>query len=81
MATPTTKTPTASLETLEWLLEEAVEAYREMEQLRLSLLKRKRGSDAYLDLLPEIATSAAVITAKTEEIIKEIDDIVDAMPD
>ena len=62
-------------------MDEAVEAYGEMEQLRLSLLKRKRGSDAYLDLLPEIATSASVITAKTEEIIKEIDDIVDAMPD
>ena len=81
MAAPPTKTATASLETLEWLLDEAVEAYGEMEQLRLSLLKRKRGSDAYLDLLPEIATSASVITAKTEEIIKEIDDIVDAMPD
>jgi hypothetical protein len=34
-----------------------------------------------MDLLPEIATSASVVTAKTEEIIKEIDDIIDTMPD
>jgi hypothetical protein len=82
MAAPPTKTtPTASLETLEWLLDEATEAYREMEQLRVSLLQRKRDSDAYLDLLPEIATSASVVTAKTEQIIKEIDHIIDTMPD
>ena len=52
-----------------------------MEQVRLSLLRRKRRSDVYLGLLPEIATSASVITTKIEEIVREIDNIVDVVCD
>jgi len=76
----TTKTP-ANVSTLELLLNEAVEAYQEMIALRQKLRRLKRGSEAYLDLLPEIAVCASVITAKTDVIIEEIDRIEDTLPD
>jgi len=67
--------------TLEVLLDEALEAYREMIALCQRLRRSTRDSTAYLDQLPEIAVCAEVITAKTEALIHEIDAIEDALPD
>lgn len=70
-----------SLERLEGLLDEAIEAYHEMEQLHAKLRRLKRGSERYLDLLPEIWVCGQVIAAKTQAVVEENDAIVDAMPD
>jgi hypothetical protein len=72
---------TGDVRALELFLDEAIEAYQEMISLRQKLRRMKRGSEAYLDLLPEVAVCASVITAKTDVIIEEIDAIEDALPD
>ncbi len=75
-----TKAP-PSLQTLEHKLDEIVEACQEMEQLREKLRRMKRGSERYLDVLPEIYVCGEVIKAKVESLTDIIDGIEDAMPD
>lgn len=65
----------------EILIDEAVEAYEEMIALRKKLMQLKQGSEAYLDVLPDVAVCASVITAKTEALLLEIDAIEDSLPD
>ncbi len=72
---------TPSLDTLEHKLDEVVEACREMEQLRENLRRLNRGSEPYLDVLPDIAVCGEVIKAKAESLREMIDAIEDAMPD
>jgi hypothetical protein len=76
----TTKTESA-LETLETKLQETAEAYREMERLQTRLSRLKRGSDRYLDMLPDISVAATILAAKCESLEKIADEISDARPD
>ena len=70
-----------TLETLETKMREAAEAYREMERLQTRLSRLKRGSDRYLDMLPDISVAATVLGAKCESLEKITDEISEARPD
>ena len=70
-----------TLETLETKMREAAEAYREMERLQIRLSRLKRGSDRYLDMLPDISVAATVLGAKCESLEKITDEMSEARPD
>jgi hypothetical protein len=70
-----------TLETLEAVLEEAAEAYAEMDRLRHKLLRLKRGSDAYFHVTSEISVAATVLKAKCKSLENITDEITDALPD
>ena len=71
----------ATLENLERKLQEAAEAYGEMDRLRHKLLRLKRGSDPYLDIMSEISVAAIVLAAKCESVDRITDEIIDTLPD
>jgi hypothetical protein len=71
----------STLETLETKLRETAEAYREMERLQTKLSRLKRGSERYLDMLPDISVAATVLSAKCESLEKITDEISDARPE
>jgi hypothetical protein len=71
----------STLETLETKMREAAEACREMERLQIRLSRLKRGSDRYLDMLPDISVAATVLGAKCESLEKITDEISEARPD
>jgi hypothetical protein len=79
MNTKTTTVP-PSLETLEWLMDEALEVCREMAELRQKLRTLERGSEAYWDVENEIVVCADVITAKLRELLDEDDALLETMP-
>ena len=69
------------METLERKLQEAADAYGEMDRLRHKLSRLKRGSDAYLNAMSEIAVAATVLKVKCESLENITDEITDALPD
>jgi len=71
----------ATLETLERKLEEAAEAYGEMDRLRRKLLRLKRGSDPYFDVMAELSVAAIILAAKCQSLDSITDEIIDALPD
>ena len=76
------KTKTApSLEALEHKLGEVVGACREMDQHHQHLQRLPQGSEAYLDLMAEIAACGSIITAKVNSLTEIIEAVEDAMPD
>ncbi len=70
-----------SLETMEAFLDEIVEYYTPFEKLYRKLKARKRGSEAYLDLLGDLEVAALVLKTKAGTVTKIIDEIIEAMPD
>jgi len=76
----TTKTG-ATLELLEEKLEEAAEAYGGMDRLRHKLLRLKRGSDAYYDVMTDLSVAAIVLGAKCQSLNNITDEIIDALPE
>ncbi len=78
MATTRTK---PSLDLFELILDETVEVCQEIERLRTKLRRLKRGSDAYFDVMSEIAVANTVLNVKTESLERQRDAITDAMPD
>ena len=78
MATAKTK---PSLDLFELILDEAVEICQRMERLRSKLHRLKRGSEAYFDVMSEIAVATVEMNVKTESLMRENDAITDAMPD
>lgn len=78
MATTKTK---PSLDLFERALDEAVEICQRMERLRTKLRRVKRGSEAYFDVMAEIAVAAGELNIKTRSIEREDERITDAMPD
>lgn len=74
-------TTAVDVHVFEILIDEAVGAYEEMIALRKKLMQLKQGSEVYLDVLPDVAVCASVITAKTEALLLEIDAIEDSLPD
>jgi hypothetical protein len=78
MATAKTK---PNLELFELILDEAVEICQRMERLRTKLRRVKRGSEAYFDVMAEIAVAAGELNIKTRSIEREDEAITDAMPD
>jgi hypothetical protein len=78
--TPGAKTE-AKLELLEEKLEEATEAYKEMDRLRVKLLGLKRGSDPYFDVVAQLSVAAIVLAAKCESVDSITDEIIDTLPE
>ena len=76
----TTKTK-PSLDLFELILDETVEVCQRIERLRSKLRHLKRGSDAYYDVMAEIAVAAGVLNVKTDSLMREDEAITDAMPD
>ena len=76
-----TLTTEQGVEVLEVTLDEAVEACEEMLALSKKLKRLKRGGEAYLDELPRLSVCATVLNAKTDSIEREIDDIIETLPD
>jgi hypothetical protein len=69
------------LDLLELILDEAVEICQRMERLQAKLRRLKRGSEAYFDVMAEIAVAAGALNVKTQSLERENDAIIDAMPD
>ena len=70
-----------SLALLELILDEAVEICQRIERLHSKLRRLKRGSEAYFDVMSEIAVAAGEMNVKTESLMRENDTTIDAMPD
>ncbi|HEV2175640.1 MAG TPA: hypothetical protein VGW33_00325 [Terriglobia bacterium] len=72
---------TPSLETLEALLDEACEQYREVEDRCRKLHRLERASDAYFYEVAQIAADVTMIQARSASILRQIDALEDATPD
>jgi len=70
-----------SLELFELILDEAVEICQRLERLRTKLRRVKRGSEAYFDVMSEIAVAAGELNIKTRSLEREDERITDALPD
>ena len=81
MSKMATTKPKPSLDLFELILDETVEVCQKIERLRSKLRHIKRGSDAYCDVMAEIAVAAGVLNVKTESLMREDEAIIDAMPD
>jgi hypothetical protein len=73
--------PLSTLNTLEHKLEEIAEVYSELAQLRVKLLRSKRGGERYFDLLPDISVAAGVLGDKCGSLEKITDEIMESLPD
>lgn len=69
-----------SLDSFELILDEVVEICQRIEGLRSKLRGLKRGSEAYFDVMSEIAVAGGEMNVKTESLVREDDAIIDAMP-
>ncbi|HXJ92592.1 MAG TPA: hypothetical protein VMT20_06880 [Terriglobia bacterium] len=69
------------VEALQVTLGEAVEVCEELLALSMRLKRLRPGGEAYLDQLPRVSVCATVLNAKTDSIEREIDDIIDTLPD
>ena len=75
------KTAAPSLETMEALLAEVVEAYAPLEKLYRKLRGLQRGSEAYLDLLGDLDVATEILRMKAEHANLGVNEIVDSLPD
>lgn len=64
-----------SLDLFELILDEAVEVCQRLERLRSKLRRAKRGSEAYFDVMSEIAVAAGVMNVKTDSLMMQRDAI------
>ena len=69
------------LDLFELILDEAVEVCQEIERQQRKLCRHKRGSEAYFDLMADIAVANGVLNVKTKSLLRERQSIIDAMPD
>jgi len=58
-----------------------VEICQRLERLRTKLRRVKRGSEAYFDVMSEIAVAAGELNIKTRSLEREDERITDALPD
>ena len=70
-----------SFELFELMVDEAVEICQRMERLREKLRTVKRASEAYFDVMADIAVAAGELNIKTRSIEREDERITDALPD
>ncbi len=70
-----------SLETVERLLDEVEEWYARVHKIRQKLSRLKRGSEAYLDLLPELWVEADVLKRKVETAADAIEEYQESLPE
>jgi len=76
----TTKTA-PTLETVERFFDEVDEWYVRVHRIRQKLGKLRRGSEAYLDLLPELWVEADVLKRKVETAADVLDEFEESLPE
>ncbi len=70
-----------SLSTVERLFDEVDEYYGYVRKIRHKLSRLRRGSKAYLDLLPELWVQVDWLRLKAEAASKALDEFEDALPE
>jgi len=75
-----TKTP-PTLSTVERLFDEVDEWYERVHKIRQRLSRLKRGSEAYLDLLPDLWVEADVLKRKVEYAAHLLDEFEESLPE
>lgn len=76
---PTKAAPTLS--TVERLLDEIDEWYERVRKIRQKLSRLKRGTGAYLDLLPELLVETEVLSRKAQYAAEVLERFEDALPE
>ncbi len=79
MAIP--KTIPAGIETVEVLLDEVDEYYRRFHRVRQKLSRFKRGSEPYLDRLPDLDVELFALKLKAEHAHEALEEFEDSLPD
>lgn len=75
------KEATPNLDCLESILGEIQEAIEELEKVQRKLDSQRQGSEAYLDLLPDLLVAACVLESKAHSLTQETEAIIEARPD
>ncbi len=70
-----------SLETIRGLFDEIDEWYARVREIRAKLHHLPRGSEAYLDLLPDLLVEADVLKRKVEYAVQALEAFEEALPD
>jgi hypothetical protein len=70
-----------SLSTIERILDEVDEWYGRARQIRQKLGRLKRGSPAYLDLLPELEVELGVLKNKADWAARALEEYEESLPD
>jgi len=76
----TTKTA-PTVETIERFFDEVDEWYGRVHRIRQKLAKLKRGSEAYLDLLPDLWVEADVLKRKVQAAADALDEFEESLPE
>ncbi len=71
----------ANVETLEALLDEVDEYYELYRRIRRKLKRQRRGSNSYLDLLPDLDVELFTLKLKVEHAHQELDDFEESLSD
>jgi hypothetical protein len=80
MALIATKTA-PNLSTVERLLEEVDECCGRVQEVRQGLAPLPRGSEAYLDLLPDLDVELDTLRLKTQHALEALEEFEDSLPE
>jgi len=70
-----------SLSTVERLLDEVDEWYSRVQGIRQKLVPLRRGSEAYLDLLPDLDVELDTLRLKTQHALEALEEFEDSLPE
>jgi hypothetical protein len=70
-----------SLSTVERLLDEVDEWYGRVQGIRQKLVPLRRGSEAYLDLLPDLDVELDTLRLKTQHALEALEEFEDSLPE
>ncbi len=70
-----------SLSTVERLLDEVDEWYGRVQEIRQKLVPLGRGSEAYLDLLPDLDVELDTLRLKTQHALEALEEFEDSLPE
>jgi hypothetical protein len=70
-----------SLSTVERLLDEVDEWYGRVQGIRQKLVLLRRGSEAYLDLLPDLDVELDTLRLKTQHALEALEEFEDSLPE
>ncbi len=70
-----------SLSTVERLLEEVDEHCLRVQEIRKRLAPVARGSEAYLDLLPDLEVELDILRLKTQHALEALEEFEDSLPE
>ena len=70
-----------NLSTVERLLDEVDEWFGRVQGVRQRLCRLPRGSEAYLDLLPDLEVELDMLRLKTDHALEALEEFEDSLPD